>query len=292
MNTIKKIITDWLQSPYARLIRVDKPVGIFLLLFPVLWSILFAADTFTKALIYTPMFCIGGVIMRSAGCIINDIIDMKSDSQIRRTKIRPIASGEIKIADAIKLLCILLIIALLLLIALPFKAIVIAAISLVFIIIYPMMKYITHYAQIVLGFVFNIGVIIAWITISQKLSFVPIIIYFAAAFWTIGYDTIYALQDKDGDKELGLKSLAIKLGTKSTITVKHAYITMITLLVLAGLNSHMNILYYIGLACAMYHLNWQTETLNADNSNNCNERFCSNVEVGAIILLAVLLGKF
>ncbi len=291
MNPIKIILFNCLQSPYARLMRIDKPTGFMLLLFPVLWSILLASTKIMTAIINIPIFILGSFIMRSAGCIINDLIDKESDKYVSRTKIRPLASGEIKVQNALALLCILLISASALLLALPFQAKICCVVALVLTIIYPMMKYVTYFAQIILGLVFNMGVIIAWITITEQFNFVPIIIYIAAVFWTIGYDTIYALQDRKEDEALGLKSLAIKLKKNAPLTIKQAYICMIILLVLAGLNLHVNIFYYPILAVALFHLNWQAETLEIDNTKNCNERFNSNTEVGFIIMIAVLIGK-
>ena len=279
------------HSPYYRLMRLDKPIGIYLVLFPCLWTILFAATELWQVVVYIRLFVLGAIIMRGAGCTINDIIDHKADREIERTKHRPLANGDIDIKSASKFLILLLVFALILLLGIADSAKVVPVLSLIPIACYPCMKYITNFSQIFLGLVFNLGVIIAWLTVSETFSFIPIIIYMAAAFWTIGYDTIYAHQDRLDDINVGLKSLAIKLGTRTSSVVWHLYLTAMGLLCLVGLNLHMNFIFFMGLAAATYHLYWQISTLDIDDPKNCHERFISNTEVGAILFIAILLGR-
>jgi 4-hydroxybenzoate polyprenyl transferase len=279
------------QSPYYKLMRLDKPVGIYLVLFPCLWTILFAATELWQVFVYVPLFALGAIIMRGAGCTINDIIDQKADQSVERTKHRPLASGDVDIKSASKFLILLLALAFILLLAIPDSAKAVAVLSLIPIACYPYMKYITNFSQVFLGLVFNLGVIIAWLTVSDTFSFIPIIIYLAAAFWTIGYDTIYAHQDRKDDINSGLKSLAIKLGGKTSSVVWHLYLTAMGLLCLVGLNLHMNFIFFGGLAVATYHMYWQIATLDIEDPKNCHERFISNTEVGAILFIAILLGR-
>lgn len=279
------------HSPYYRLMRLDKPIGIYLVLFPCLWTILFAVSELWQVFVYVPLFTIGAIIMRGAGCIINDIIDKKADQFVERSKQRPLASGNIDEKSASKFLILLLALASILLLAMPDSAKVVAVLSLIPIACYPYMKYITYFSQVFLGLTFNLGIIIAWLTVSDTFSFIPLIIYLAAAFWTIGYDTIYAHQDRKDDINIALKSLAIKLDNRTSSVVWHLYLTAMGLLCLVGLNLHMNFIFYIGLAIATYHMYWQTVTLDIEDPKNCHERFISNTEVGAIILIAILLGR-
>jgi 4-hydroxybenzoate polyprenyl transferase len=271
--------------------RLDKPIGIYLVLAPCLWTIAFAANSLWQIFVYIPVFILGAVIVRGIGCIINDMVDQKIDKNVERTKSRPLANGDLDNSAARKFLIILLAMAFILLLAIPNIAKIVAALSLIPIACYPYMKYVTYFPQVVLGLVFNLGVIIAWLTVSESFSFIPIIIYLAAAFWTIGYDTIYAHQDRDDDIKNGLKSLAIKLDKKTSLVVWQLYLSSVGLLCLVGLNLHMNFIFFGGIALAAYHMYWQTATLDINDPKNCNERFFSNSEVGAIIFIAVLLGR-
>lgn len=288
LKAYKRLFT---HSPYFRLMRLDKPIGIYLVLFPALWATLFAATELWQIFVFVPLFTVGAVIVRGAGCIINDMIDRKIDKSVERTKDRPLTKGEIDPRAATKFLIVLLVLASILLLALPNSAKIVSVLAIIPIICYPYMKYVTHYSQVFLGFVFNLGVIIAWLTVSEELNFIPFIIYLASAFWTIGYDTIYAHQDREDDKKLGLKSMAIKLDTKTPSVVWHLYLSCMGLLCLVGLNLHLNFLFFLGLALATFHMNWQTSTVDINDPKNCHERFISNTEVGLIVFLAILLGR-
>lgn len=295
VKTVFKISTEYNSliehNPYLRLMRLDKPVGIYLVLMPCIWMLLFATNSFLNILLYCPIFIAGAVIMRGAGCVINDIFDAKYDQQVERTKNRPIASGEISIQSAVKFLGCLLAIAGLLLMLLPWKVIIIAPLYIIPITIYPLMKRFINFPQVILGVVFNLGIFLAWFTVKSEISLVPIMIYIASVFWTIGYDTIYALQDKKDDIKLGIKSLAIKLGNKVHDAIRNFYVIFLLLILLAGLNSFMGSLFYVAMVAAAYQLYWQVETLDPNDPTDCGKKFRSNVELSLIILIGIILGK-
>lgn len=280
-----------ITSKYARLMRLDKPMGFLLLMLPCLWAIGFAPISVLYKIGYSLFFALGAFVTRSAGCIINDIFDRHIDKKVDRTKNRPLASGEVSLKEAFVLLSVLLSIALLILLFLPKAAIYVGAISIIPIIIYPLLKRYTYYPQVFLGFVFNLGVIIAWITVYKSFSLSAILVYLSAVFWTIGYDTIYALQDKEDDLKAGVKSLAIKFGDNVSQLVWILYRISALSLFIMGLNTQMNWGFYILMAMATYHLYWQVETLEINNKDDSAKKFKSNLYFGILVLIAIWIGK-
>jgi len=180
--------------PYIKLIRFDKPVGILLLLFPALWAIWLAGEK--NNFVISIFFIIGAIAMRGAGCAINDIIDRDFDKQVERTKTRPLASGEINIFQAIIFIIALLFISLIIALQMNNLVLVLAASSLVLVVAYPFMKRITWFPQAFLGLTFNWGVLMGWAAVTGSLNFATLTLYIGSIFWTLGYDTIYAHQDK------------------------------------------------------------------------------------------------
>jgi 4-hydroxybenzoate polyprenyltransferase len=287
MKTIKHLEIN----KYLRLIRLDKPIPILLLLFPILWTIILGARSLSMALLYLPVFILGAFFMRSAGCIINDLWDAKIDGQVERTKTRPLASNEIARKDAYTSLSILLGLSFLLLLTLPIRAIIIGLIAIIPIAVYPYMKRITYYPQVFLGLTWNLGVFIAWYTFNDKRLYLAFLIYIAAALWTIGYDTIYAIQDIEDDKAIDVKSTAIALGEKAPIFVWNIYKIMMLILGIVGLNSNMNMLFYLLWGLAIYQLHWQYRSIDLQDPKKCLQLFNSNLSTGTILLLACLVGK-
>lgn len=279
------------NSPYARLMRLDKPVGYILLMMPTWWVITLTSQSFFKGIYFCIIFAIGSIIIRSAGVIINDLVDIKIDSQVERTKNRPLASAELSMLQGIKLLIILLSGAFLILLCLPLLAIYIGIIAVLPIIIYPFMKRLTYFPQIFLGFTFNVGILIAWITVTNELSWIAVLLYISTAFWTIGYDTIYAHQDKIDDSIIGIKSMAIKLANKTTVSVWALYKLTALGIAIVGLNTNMNIWFFILLVIATYQLYWQIHTVKLDVAEDCAKKFKSNIEFAFIVFFAILIGK-
>ena len=210
-------IKELLKHRYARLMRLHSPTGFLLLFIPVFWAVILVSKGFFSGLYYTFLALLGALIMRSAGCVINDIVDLKYDPDVERTSSRPLASGEVTLKEAYYIIAGLLSLALLLLITLQEYSIGYITLVLASIITYPFLKRYTNYAQVFLGLIFNSGVMIMWFAISPNYSFIGFLLYIASAIWTIAYDTVYAYQDLKDDTKLGLKSMAIKLGEKVII---------------------------------------------------------------------------
>ncbi|MFI4983596.1 MAG: 4-hydroxybenzoate octaprenyltransferase [Rickettsiales bacterium] len=279
------------QNPYARLMRLDKPVGIYLTLLPALWAIAFTAHSILWGAWLFVVFLFGAVMVRSAGCIINDIVDRDLDAKVKRTAARPLASGELSVNKAMILLAGMLALAFIILMTLPRMAIYVGIFSIIPIAIYPWMKRITFFPQVFLGFVFNLGVLMGWFAADPRLSVVAFTLYIGAILWTVGYDTIYAFQDIDDDIEAGVKSMAIYLQESAPAAIWKMYLTTILCIVATGLNMHMNILFYLITCIGAYQLYWQIETLDIYNKKDCAAKFRSNVDFGLIILVGILVGR-
>tara|TARA_B100002052_G_scaffold278196_1_gene284308 strand:- start:1181 stop:1879 length:699 start_codon:yes stop_codon:yes gene_type:complete len=230
--------------------------------------------------------------MRSAGCIVNDIADRKIDKLVERTKNRPIASEKISVVNAAIYAAILCLIAFLVLINFNTFTIYMALISMPLAFTYPIMKRFTYWPQLFLGITFNYGLVLAWISIQNEVSIIPIIFYLGAIFWTLGYDTIYGYQDINDDEIIGVKSTSIKFKNNPKKFISFCYIIFLASLFLIGYKMNFNYLYYIALTIPLSHLIlFQTFNLKTENGNDCLSKFKSNNILGLIILLILLLGK-
>lgn len=291
MHKIEATLHNLLKHKYARLIRLDKPVGIYLALFPALWAVALAAKSWWMVVAYSLIMFAGAITARSAGCIINDLFDKNIDAKVARTKLRPLASGEVTRREAYVLLAVCGLVSLMLLLTLPRLSIYFGLIAIPMIIIYPLLKRISYYPQVFLGFVFNLGVFIGWFAVSPKFSYQAIMLYAASVLWTIGYDTIYGHQDRLDDEAQGMKSLSIKLGEKTPDVVWNLYKTMIVFILIAAMGRGVNLLFYVIIAFTTYYLYWQTSTLDIHNPKDCGDKFRSNVHIGLMIWIGALLGK-
>lgn len=274
-------------KPYIELMRLHQPVGIFLLLWPCLISLNMANRGNLDITLYI-VFIIGSIVMRAAGCIFNDLVDKDFDKKVERTKNRPLANGQISKLQAIKLLVGLLFIALSLLFFLSKLAIIICFLSIPLIAIYPFCKRFTYLAQLWLGITFNLGALVAWTTIHDKITLSPVFLYLAMILWTLGYDTIYAHQDKEDDLKLGLKSTAILLGDKTAKYVNLFYTIMITFIIYAFGIMGPKLQFFALMSFPVALLFWQVSTLDINDRNNCARRFKANILVGALIFIASL----
>ncbi|MGO9474078.1 MAG: 4-hydroxybenzoate octaprenyltransferase [Rhodomicrobium sp.] len=281
-------------QPWLRLIRADRPIGAWLLLWPCWWSVALSARAddlpdvwFDIRLLI--LFAIGAFAMRSAGCIYNDIIDRDIDAKVARTKGRPLASGQISLAPAIAVAIALCLAGLAVLLQFNSFAVALGFGSVGIVLIYPLMKRVTFWPQAVLGLAFSWGALMGWAAYFGELGLAPIVLYAAAVAWTIGYDTIYAHQDKDDDALMGLKSTALKFGGSTASWLSLFYGITIGGLAFSGWFVGAGILFYCGLIAASAHLIWQVATLDIDDPQNCLERFRSNHSFGAIVFLAIAL---
>ena len=278
--------------PYAYTMRLDRPIGVWLLLLPGLWGISLASGGILqmgfKGWFAAILFCFGAVIMRAAGCIINDLWDRKFDTQVERTKTRPIASGEISIKQSAALLATLLTLGLIILLQFNVTTVILGVISLPFIIAYPLMKRITWWPQAFLGLTFNFGALMGWSAITGSLSFAAAMLYIGGIFWTLAYDTIYAHQDMEDDLQIGVKSTALLLNGNSRkwvaefFTLSFAFFTFA--LMLAPATPFVRAL----LAIVGAHFLWQVKTWNPEDPESSLRFFKSNRNAGLLVLLACL----
>jgi 4-hydroxybenzoate polyprenyltransferase len=290
-NWVDNYAPVWAR-PYMHLARYDRPIGTWLLLIPCWWSLalVLVADPQPGASMtwLFILFAIGAIAMRGAGCTFNDIVDRKYDARVARTRSRPLASGQISLKSAILFLGAQCLVGLMVLIQFNNFAILFGISSLGLVAIYPFMKRITYWPQAVLGLTFNWGAMLGWVAVTGSLNPAPLLLYAAAICWTIGYDTIYAHQDKDDDALLGLKSTALKFGDNTQMWLGLFYGLAIVLLGLAGLSAGAGSVFYVGLLVGSAHLGWQIQTLNIDDSAICLRLFRSNRNFGFIILIALL----
>ena len=280
---------------FIELTRLNKPIGFMLLFWPCIWGLTLAYDfalSLEIFIFYGALFFSGSVLMRSAGCIVNDISDKNFDKLVERTKDRPIASGKISIRLAAIYASILCAVAFLVLININKFTILMALISMPLAFTYPLMKRFTYWPQLFLGITFNYGLVLAWISIKNDISLIPIIFYFGAIFWTLGYDTIYGYQDIKDDEIIGVKSTSIKFKNNPKKFVLICYLTFIASLILIGLLMKFSLFYFLFLIFSFFQLIFfQIYKLNVNDPMSCLSKFKSNNFVGLIIFVNLLVGK-
>ncbi|HIF25809.1 MAG TPA: 4-hydroxybenzoate octaprenyltransferase [Micavibrio sp.] len=287
-----KMLPAFLQ-PYALLMRLDRPIGSWLLLLPGLWSIALASGGITGftpeiAMIFV-LFCIGAIIMRGAGCVINDLWDRNLDKMVERTAQRPLAAGTISPKQALAFLGFLLLLGLMILLQLNFMAILLGVLTIPLIASYPLMKRITWWPQLFLGITFNFGALIGWASINETVSLSALTLYIAGIFWTLGYDTIYAHQDMEDDIKVGIKSAALKLGQNSRKGIACFYAVAFALIAIAFTMAHAGALSLIALAAAGYHLWHQIKNWQPESQESSLATFKSNRNFGLLVLCAALI---
>jgi len=283
--------------PYLRLARLDRPIGTWLLLWPCWWSLAMASSGASSGTSnglpngwLLAAFAIGALVMRGAGCAWNDITDRDFDGQVERTRTRPIPSGEISIGQAGAFMVLLALIGLNILLRLNNFAIWIGVMSLAPVVIYPFMKRITWWPQVFLGLAFNWGALLGWAAVRGELGLASILLYLGGIAWTLGYDTIYAHQDKVDDALIGVKSSARRLGAKTRPVLWLFYGLAIILFGLAGWTAGRGPLFLAGLALAALQLAWQAGKVNIDDPEDCLHKFRSNTWFGWLLFGGALLG--
>jgi len=280
---------------FIELTRLSKPIGFMLLFWPCIWGLTLSYNfnlSLNLFIFYGFLFFSGSVLMRSAGCIVNDISDKNFDKLVERTKKRPIASEKISIKLAIIYATILCVIAFLVLINFNKFTILMALISMPLAFTYPLMKRFTYWPQLFLGFTFNYGLILAWISIKNDISLTPVIFYLGAIFWTLGYDTIYGYQDIKDDEIIGVKSTSIKFKNNPKKFILACYLIFIASLIAIGVLMKFNLNYFLFLIIPIFHLIFfQVYRLNVNDPNNCLVKFKSNNFLGLIIFINLLIGK-
>ena len=273
---------------YFYLMRLHRPIPILIILYPTLWGIV-AASSGWPGIGLLSIFILGVILMRTAGCVFNDIADRKFDQHVKRTAIRPLATGEIKPRHAFLLGCLLLIIAFVLVLLLNVFTIRLSFVALLLALTYPLFKRFFSMPQLALGFAFNFGIIMAYSAVQNHLPASAWILYASTIFWTIAYDTIYALADKPYDLKLGLKSSAITFGRSVSYAINICQLIMMLLLVIFGMLNHYNVIYYFALLISVFLFVQQAFIWRKGGINDCIKAFSSNHWQGLVILLGIFM---
>jgi len=289
--------------PYARLMRLDRPIGTWLLLFPCWWGLFLALDK--DQLVFarqTPLqswfvvgsvilFAIGAVVMRGAGCTYNDIVDRDFDARVARTALRPIPSGQISVRQAAAFLAAQLLVGLLVLLTFNRFTILLGVLSLALVFTYPLMKRITYWPQAFLGLTFNWGALMGWAAVTGSLGVAAFALYAGGIAWTLHYDTIYAHQDKEDDALIGVKSTALKLGAQTKPWLAGFSVATVVLFEIAMALAHLGWPAMLAVAGVALHLTWQILTVELDDPADCLAKFRSNRWIGWLLLIGIIAGQ-
>ena len=281
---------------FIELIRLKKPIGYMLLFWPCAWGLSLVynfSNNLNKYFFYLILFFLGSILMRSAGCIVNDILDRKFDKKVFRTKNRPIASGKISVNLGLFYVIILCTLAFLILINFNNFTIIIALASMPLAFSYPLMKRYTYWPQLFLGITFNYGLILGWTSINTEILFTPLIFYFGAIFWTLAYDTIYGFQDIKDDEIIGLKSTSIKFKSNPFIFLKICFSIFFCTLLVIGFLMNLNKYYFLFLIFIFLQIFYfQLRKLDIDKPQNCLKIFKSNNLLGFLVFINIIIGKY
>ena len=280
---------------FLEVTRLKRPIGYMLLFWPCIWGLTIAYNFSSNIqffIKYALLFFLGAILMRSAGCILNDIVDKNFDSKVERTKNRPIASGDVSIKLGFFYVLILCGIAFIVLIQFNLFTIILALGSMPLAFTYPLMKRFTYWPQLFLGVTFNYGLILGWTSINSEINIIAMIFYIGAIFWTLGYDTIYGFQDIKDDEIIGVKSTSIKFKKNPKIFIFLCYLIFIVVLIYLGILMNFNKIYFGGLILIAMHLFFfQVKNLDINLNSNCLKIFKSNNFLGLLIFLNLLIGK-
>ena len=289
-NWVDGVAPEW-SRPYLRLARLDRPIGSWLLLLPCWWSAGLAAVAARQQvdLWLLVLFFIGAFAMRGAGCTWNDIVDRDLDKRVERTRSRPIPSGQVSVRAAAAFLVLQALVGLAVLLQLDRFAIAVGFASLAIVAVYPFMKRFTYWPQIGLGLAFSWGALMGWADTFWRLDPPAYLLYAGAIAWVIGYDTIYAHQDREDDALIGVKSTAILFGARTKPMLTVCYALAVVLIALAGWLAGGGVLFTVGLVAFAAHLAWQIVRLDIDDPLNCLAVFKSNRDAGLILFAALVL---
>ena len=280
---------------FIELTRLKKPIGFMLLFWPCAWGLTLAydfSDNLNNYFFYLVLFFLGSVLMRSAGCIINDISDKEFDQKVERTKNRPLASNKISVKLAIFYTLILCSLAFLVLVNFNKFTIILALGSMPLAFIYPLMKRFTYWPQLFLGITFNYGLILGWISIKNQIDIAPVIFYLGAIFWTLGYDTIYGFQDLVDDEIIGVKSTSIKFKNEPYKFLLICYSAFIFCFLTVGLFMKLNSIFFLFALIPIMHLIiYQLRNIKISDTHNCFRIFKSNNFLGLVIFINILIGR-
>jgi 4-hydroxybenzoate polyprenyltransferase len=289
-NWVDRLAPAWAR-PYLRLARLDRPIGSWLLLLPCWWSVGLAAVGAREGvnLWHLVLFFVGAFAMRGAGCTWNDIVDRDLDARVERTRSRPIPSGQVTVATAAAFLVLQAMIGLAVLLQFNRFTIYVGLASLGVVAVYPFMKRITYWPQIVLGLAFSWGALMGWPATFAQLDPPALLLYAGAISWVIGYDTIYAHQDREDDALIGIKSTALLFRERTKPMLALFYALAVALIALAGFSAGAGLIFALGLLAFALHLAWQIARLDVDDPINCLAVFKSNRDAGLILFAGLAL---
>jgi 4-hydroxybenzoate polyprenyltransferase len=286
---VDRWLPGWAE-PYGRLARLDRPIGTWLLLFPGWWGIALASPAWPDPVLLL-MFAIGAVVMRGAGCTLNDIADREYDAKVARTRLRPLPSGRVTVSQAIVFMAAQLLVGAAILVSLNRACWWLGAGVLVLIGTYPFMKRITYWPQLFLGLNFNWGALLGWTAVTSALAWPPVLLYFGGIFWTLGYDTIYAHQDKEDDALIGVKSSARWLESWTRPALYLFYGAAVALFAVTGWLAGLAAPFYGLLGAGAVQLAWQAARIDIDDPVDCLAMFKSNRVFGWLMLAAIVAGR-
>ena len=275
---------------FIQLTRLDKPIGFLLLFWPCIWGLTlgyYYNNETTLYLKYIILFFLGSVLMRSAGCIFNDIIDRDIDKKVKRTKKRPIAAGKISVLESFIYIILICLVALLILLQFNLLTVILGIASMPLAFAYPFMKRITYWPQLFLGLTFNWGIIMGWTSITNTLSIEPIILYMSAIFWTLGYDTVYGLQDIHDDEIIGVKSTSIKFKNSVKIFVGSCYCLCVLFILMMFFLMEVNKSLLILSIPFIISLTYQVKIFNISNPKSCFLAFKNNNLIGVFVFVFI-----
>ena len=289
-NWVDGVAPAWAR-PYLRLARLDRPIGSWLLLMPCWWSVGLAAVHARSQvnLWHVLLFFVGAFAMRGAGCTWNDIVDRDLDARVERTRSRPIPSGQVTVASAAAFLALQALVGLAVLLQFNRFTIYVGFASLAVVVVYPFMKRITYWPQIVLGLAFSWGALMGWPATFARLDPPALLLYAGAICWVIGYDTIYAHQDREDDALIGIKSTALLFRERTKPMLALFYALAVALIALAGWSAGGGLVFALGLLAFAAHLAWQIARLDVDDPVNCLVVFKSNRDAGLILFAGLAL---
>lgn len=286
--------------PYARLMRLDRPIGTWLLLFPCWWGLFLAVDSAHLGFAWRRpveawailgpvlLFAIGAVVMRGAGCTYNDIVDRDFDAKVARTALRPIPSGQVGVRQAILFLTAQLLVGFLILLSFNGFTILLGVLSLALVFTYPLMKRVTYWPQAFLGLTFNWGALMGWAAATNGLAAPALALYAGGIAWTLHYDTIYAHQDKEDDALVGVKSTALKFGAQTRLWLAGFSIAAVLLFGSAAALASLGWPAMMAVACVAIHLAWQILTVDLGDPGDCLAKFRANRWIGWILLIGFI----
>ncbi|NOU52383.1 4-hydroxybenzoate octaprenyltransferase [Pseudoalteromonas sp. JBTF-M23] len=271
---------------YLRLMRTDRPIGTLLLLWPTYWA-LWLANSGIPPIELLVIFSCGVFVMRSAGCVINDFADRKVDGAVKRTAQRPLAIGEVKPGEALSLFCLLISLAFALVLMLNWQTILLSVVALLLAACYPFMKRYTHLPQVVLGMAYSFSIPMAFMASMDAVPVYAWLMFIANVLWTVAYDTMYAMVDRDDDLKIGVKSTAILFGKYDRHWIVILNSAFIAIMALIGINQNMHWPYFLGLAFALLLLSLLQVSIHKRDRDNCFKAFLSNNRVGLVIFIGV-----